>query len=183
MNNYKGIMDKSGFEGCQLPCVPEFAIATARYPAGSVIKFFKQLLAFPWNRYVKKFLKRSYYYFVNIGGKSKQQLAAKASALEGILKEGDLIRVRSFEEIKRTLDPFGELKGCAFLQEMRQYCGTEQKVFKVMHRFMDERDYKMKKTRGLILLENVFCSGTPVFGPCDRSCFLYWREEWLEKVE
>ena len=51
-----------------------------------------------------------------------------------------------------------------------------------MQTFMDERDYKMKKARGVILLENVICNGTPTFGPCDRCCFLFWREEWLERV-
>jgi len=81
-----------------------------------------------------------------------------------------------------TLDPFNELKGCSFPSQMYQYCGTEQKVFRVMKYFMDERDYRMKKTRGIILLENIFCNGTAVFGDCDRCCFLFWREEWLEKI-
>jgi hypothetical protein len=40
----------------------------------------------------------------------------------------------------------------------------------------------MKKVQGVILLENVICSGTPTFGACDRCCFLFWREEWLERV-
>ena len=48
--------------------------------------------------------------------------------------------------------------------------------------FMDERDYKLKKARGVILLENLICNGTPTFGKCDRCCFLFWREEWLEKI-
>ena len=90
--------------------------------------------------------------------------------------------MRTRQEIDSTLDPFKELKGCAFLPEMYQYCGTEQRVLKSMQRFMDERDYKLKKVRGVILLENVICTGTPTFGACDRCCFLFWREEWLEKV-
>jgi hypothetical protein len=90
--------------------------------------------------------------------------------------------VRSREEILSTLDPFKELKGCAFLPDMYQYCGTEQRVLRSMRHFMDERDYKLKKVRGVILLENVICNGTPTFGECDRCCFLFWREEWLEKI-
>jgi hypothetical protein len=86
------------------------------------------------------------------------------------------------QEILSTLDPFKELKGCAFLPEMYQYCETTQVVLKSMERFIDERDYKPKKTQGLILLENVICSGTPLYGKCDRCCFLFWREEWLEKI-
>lgn len=98
------------------------------------------------------------------------------------LKAGDWVRVRSWEEIQPMLDPFKETSGCAFLEDMRKYCGTKQRVFKSMERFLDERDYKVKKVRGVILLENVICGGTPAFGRCDRSCFLFWREEWLEKV-
>ena len=92
------------------------------------------------------------------------------------------MRVRSLEEIQKTLNPFKELKGCAFLEDMQKYCGSEQRVLKVMERFLDERDYQVKKARGIVLLEGVFCQGTPVFGPCDRSCLLFWREEWLEKI-
>ncbi len=99
------------------------------------------------------------------------------------LMAGDWVRVRSWEEIQPMLDPFKETRGCAFLEDMRKYCGTKQRVFKAMERFLDERDYKVKKVRGVILLENVICGGVPAFGRCDRSCFLFWREEWLEKIE
>ncbi len=98
------------------------------------------------------------------------------------LKAGDWVRVRSWEEIQSMLDPFKETRGCAFLEDMHKYCGTKQRVFKPMERFLDERDYKVKKVRGVILLENVICGGTPAFGRCDRACFLFWREEWLEKM-
>lgn len=46
-----------------------------------------------------------------------------------------------------------------------------------MEHFLDERDYKVKKVKGIVLLEGVIYQGTPVFGRCDRSCFLFWREE------
>jgi hypothetical protein len=77
---------------------------------------------------------------------------------------------------------FGELKGCRFMPEMWQYCGTTQWVLKAVRRFVDERDYQVKHCRNLILLKNVLCEGTSVYGPCDRSCFYFWRAEWLEKV-
>jgi hypothetical protein len=99
------------------------------------------------------------------------------------LQISDWVRVRSFEEIQSTLGSFNELKGCAFLDYMKEYCGTEQRVFKVLERFLDERDYQVKKVKGVVLLEGVFCQGTPVFGRCDRSCLLFWREEWLEKID
>jgi hypothetical protein len=41
----------------------------------------------------------------------------------------------------------------------------------------------MKQCKGIVILENVFCQGTKDFGACDRTCFFFWREEWLEKIE
>ncbi len=170
------------FEGCQLPCIPRFSIGTAEVTEKSFIKRLKRLLAFPWNGYVKKWLKQAYSISVRWRGASSEQMTAKNFSPTVPFETGDRIRVRTREEINSTLDPFKELKGCAFLPEMYQYCGTERRVFKAMQRFMDERDYKLKKVHGVILLENVICNGTPTFGACDRCCFLFWREEWLEKV-
>ncbi len=120
--------------------------------------------------------------FVPTRQRADQPLQVKDAAPPGKLNAGDWVRVRSREEIQTMLDLFKETRGCAFLDEMSKYCGTKQRVLKSMERFLDERDYKVKKARGVILLENVICDGTPAFGKCDRCCFLFWREEWLEKV-
>ncbi len=170
-------------DGCQLPSIPKFSSGLAESPGTSGISRIKRMLAVPWNYYVKKWLKRTYYFFMHLGGDSSAQKTARELAPDVPFRTGDLVRVRSREEIDSTLDPFKELKGCAFLPDMYQYCGTEQRVLRSMQRFMDERDYKMKKVRGVILLENVICSGTPTFGACDRCCFLFWREEWLERKD
>ena len=172
----------SNFAGCQLPSIPGLSTGLAEVGENSFSGRFKRALALPWNRLVKKWLKQLYYTTVQRQGGSAAQAAAKNFSPAVSLQKGDLVRVRTCEEIDSTLDPFKELKGCAFLPEMYQYCGTNQLVLKSMQRFMDERDYKVKKARGVILLENVICEGTPTFGPCDRCCFLFWREEWLEKI-
>jgi hypothetical protein len=172
----------SNFDGCQLPCVPKFSIGTANTVKQSPIRRIKRLLAVPWNYYGKKWLKQAYYISARWNGASSAQSAAKDFAPVTPFIKGDLVRVRTHEEILSTLNPFKESKGCAFLPDMVQYCGTTQRVLKSMQTFLDERDYKVKKVRGVILLENVICNGTPAFGPCDRCCFLFWREEWLEKV-
>ncbi len=170
------------FDGCQLPCIPKFSLGYAQPTERTVIGRVKRLLAAPWNRHVKKWLKQMYYTSVRWHGESSHQITAKEFAPTIPFQQGDWARVRSREEILATLDPFKELKGCAFLPEMYQYCGTKQRVLRSMRHFMDERDYKLKKVRGVILLENVICNGTPTFGECDRCCFLFWREEWLEKI-
>lgn len=99
------------------------------------------------------------------------------------LQAGDRVRVKSREEIMVTLGLFNDLKGLAFMPEMWQYCGTEQRVFKPLARFFDEREYQIRRARGIVLLEGLMCVGTEMFGPCDRSCFYFWREEWLEKID
>jgi hypothetical protein len=102
---------------------------------------------------------------------------------EKIFKVGDIVRVLSSEKIMTTLDRWGALKGCAFIPEMEIYCGTTQRVYKTVNRFVDERDLRVKKSKGIILLDGIMCSGTSFYGSCDRSCFFFWREEWLEKIE
>ncbi len=173
---------KLDFDGCQLPCVPKFSSGPARSIERSFVRRVKKLLAVPWNFHVKKWLKQAYYTSIRWRGDTSPQTFAKSFTPEIPFKNGDLVMVRSREEIQATLDPFKELKGCAFLADMYQYCGTQQRVLKSMQNFLDERDYKLKKVRGAILLENIICNGTPAFGACDRCCFLFWREEWLEKI-
>jgi hypothetical protein len=68
------------------------------------------------------------------------------------------------------------------MEEMWCHCGTTQRVYKRVEKFMDERDYLVKRCKGIVILEGVMCEGTKDFGPCDRSCFYFWREEWLEKL-
>jgi len=168
------------FEGCQLPSLPQVAIGLAETEPMPFLIQIKRRLANPWNYQVKPWLKSLYYAGAEVKGKNQ---SAISDHLTPGLKNGDRVRVRMREEIQATLNPFKELKGCAFLPEMWQYCGTEQYILQVMERFLDERDYKVKKVKGLVLLENVICRGTPVFGRCDRCCHFFWREEWLEKLE
>jgi len=99
------------------------------------------------------------------------------------LQPGDAVSVLSKEEIQKTLNHWNGLKGCAFMEEMWVYCGTTQRVLKRVNSFLDERDYKMKKCKGIVILDGVMCNGTKDFGKCDRSCFFFWRDEWLKKVE
>lgn len=114
----------------------------------------------------------------------KKHIAAGKGAASApvVAYNRDLALVRSRVETEATLDTFKELLGCAFLEYMWIFCGTEQRVLHPLERFLDERDYKVKRSNGIVLLEGVLCRGTPVFGKCDRACHLFWRVEWLEKI-
>lgn len=174
------------FQECQLPCLPRFAEGDADVGHQPVLKSLKRTFAKPWNYFLKKWLKRYTRFISNQNSKNARMAGVSVAPITSTqtytLKAGDLVRVRSRAEIEATLDRWKELKGCAFLEYMWQYCDTTQRVLQSMERFLDERDYKVKKVRGLVLLEGVICRGTPVFGRCDRCCHLFWREEWLEKI-
>lgn len=136
---------------------------------------------------LKRIIKRRWNFIKNQFKSILEMLNVKKRAEEikqtqNRLNAGDLVFVKSKEEIQKTLNKWNQLKGCAFMEEMWPYCGTKQKVFKRIEKFLDERDYLIKKCNGIIILENVMCQGTKDFGPCDRSCFFFWREEWLQRI-
>jgi len=98
---------------------------------------------------------------------------------------GDLVRIKSKSEIKRTLDEREKYKGCLFIDEMYEYCGKSFKVLKVIDYFFDEAQQKMCKCRDIVILDGVVCSGRQRLYKvrCDRNCFFFWHLGWLEKVE
>lgn len=136
---------------------------------------------------LKRVIKRRWRYLNHslskTAAKEKTVLNHDVGTCSQVLQPGDLVRVRSVAEIQATLDKWNQLKRCSFMEEMWPYCNTMQRVLKRVEKFLDERDYLMKKTKGIIILEKVFCQGTRDFGDCDRTCFFFWREEWLEKME
>jgi hypothetical protein len=136
---------------------------------------------------LKRILKRRWRYMVNFiheaeHAKGSINCYGEKQSFAQTLESRDLVRVRSREDIQATLDRWNQLKGCSFMEEMWLYCGTIQRVYKKVERFMDERDYLVKRCKGIVLLEGVMCEGTKDFGQCDRSCFYFWKEEWLEKL-
>lgn len=119
------------------------------------------------------------------GGRAPEAAPGAATAPLLLLKPGDRVRVRSAEEIRRTLDGNGALKGCAFGVGMYAYCGKELRVVRVVERFFDEARWRMLRGRNLVLLDAAYCDGSSVRDTqgCDRMCFYFWRTEWLERIE
>jgi hypothetical protein len=116
-----------------------------------------------------------------LGKQSKENDVSKLFPILN-LEKGDWVRVRSWEEIEQTLDERNDYKNCGFMQGMMQYVGTKQRVFKPVRVFVDERDLRLKKVKGIVLLEGLVCEGDERFGQCDRACYYFWREEWLERI-
>ncbi len=136
-------------------------------------------------RRLKRFIRRriAYLYQTFAILRNASEVGDQAAAVyDVVLQPGDHVRVRSRNEIAKSLNRWNCLRGCCFMEEMGSFCNTEQTVYKRVERFLDERDYHVKRCIGLVILKDVQCSGTVDFGRCDRSCFFFWREEWLEKI-
>jgi hypothetical protein len=172
---------------CQVPHLQVISEGRAKMPPESALLRAKVFVLrhFPpaWERALKritnKWMNRA---AVLSGGETKPNIDLATLAPAQPFQPGDWVKVRSLEEIQATLNHWNQVKGCGFMPEMAAYCGTVQRVLKPMTRFVDERNLTVKKASGIVLLDRVMCQGTAGFGHCDRSCFFFWREEWLEKI-
>jgi hypothetical protein len=99
------------------------------------------------------------------------------------LKAGDVVRVRSREEIRETLDEKSQFQGVEFMETMWEFCGQTHKVLKRIEKILDPWENRLRKSRDMVILEGLFCHGDPLHAlECDRTCLYYWKEAWLEKV-
>ena len=96
-------------------------------------------------------------------------------------KSGDVVEIRSLEEITATLDEHGSYEGLPFAAEMRQFCGRRFRVFKRADKICAETTYflALRRMRDAVMLEDVRCDGSDHDG-CRRLCMLFWKERWLK---
>lgn len=97
------------------------------------------------------------------------------------LKPGDWVQVKSEAEILATLDGSGKNKGMVFMPQMKQYCGKTFRVYKRVENIIFEESHTRRRLKDTVLLEGLICEGDG-YG-CDRSCFFFWREDWLTRVD
>jgi hypothetical protein len=115
------------------------------------------------------------------GGVSKVTLSTPLN-----LRPGDLVQVKSKEEIMQTLGANMKNRGLHFDVEMVTFCenGTHR-VLRRVERIIDEKTGRLiDLPNPCLILEGVTCSGllssTRMF--CPRSIYPYWREVWLKRV-
>jgi hypothetical protein len=96
---------------------------------------------------------------------------------------GDLVEIRSLDEILQTLDGRGTVNGLPFMPEMAAYCGTRARVLRRVDKLNDwVNGTGLKRMHGLVLLEGLRCDGS-AHGQCQSSCHLRWQEIWLRPVD
>jgi hypothetical protein len=96
------------------------------------------------------------------------------------LHRGDLVRVRSVDEILSTLDADGTVDGQLFMPEMLKFAGRELRVDSSAHKTCDGAA-GLRTMESTVHLEGVKCDGSAHDG-CQANCLLFWRQEWLEPV-
>lgn len=112
-----------------------------------------------------------------VSGGSKTPVSGDCERLN--LQPGELVQVRSEEEVRATLDAHGRHRGLLWMPGMTRFCGKTYRVHKRVETIMLESTGELRKVRNTVLLADVMCEN--LYG-CDRSCFHYWREVWLRRV-
>jgi hypothetical protein len=98
------------------------------------------------------------------------------------VQPGELVQVRTREEISRTLDVEGRNRGLSFDREMLMYCGGTFPVLKRVRRIIDEPTGKMvAMKRDCVILDGVICT-SKYHGLCQRAIYPFWREIWLRRA-
>jgi hypothetical protein len=102
------------------------------------------------------------------------------------LQPGELVRIKSHDEILATLNTRSRNRGLYWDAEEVPYCGETHRVLKRVTKIVNERTGKMQDMKTpCVILDEVICqsrySECRVF--CPRSIYSYWREIWLVRVE
>jgi hypothetical protein len=106
------------------------------------------------------------------------------------LQPGELVRVKSHEEILKTLNVDSKNRGMGWDAEFVPYCGGTYRVLTRVTKMIEERSGEkhgrmVDMKSPCIILEDVVCkarySHCRMF--CPREIYPYWREIWLERVD
>src|SRR6266511_204449 len=99
------------------------------------------------------------------------------------LRVGELVGVRSVEEILGTLDQDGRLEALPFMPEMLKFCGRRFRVYKRADKACDRIEFQgMRRMNDAVHLEGLRCDGE-AHGGCQAGCLIHWKEAWLKREE
>jgi hypothetical protein len=98
------------------------------------------------------------------------------------LRAGDVVEVRSLDEILATLDENGRLDDMPFMPEMIRYCGQRLRVSKRAHKTCDPAlGIIGLRMEDAVHLENLRCDGC-FHDACQADCLVFWKEAWLKRA-
>jgi len=99
------------------------------------------------------------------------------------LRPGDVVEVRSAQEILGALDTDASTEAMPFMPEMLQFVGQRFTVSRRVEKICDTAgktggSRRMERT---VYLDDLRCDGS-AHGGCQAGCRIYWKEEWLRPV-
>jgi len=98
------------------------------------------------------------------------------------LQPGELVEVKSADEIRATLDDLGKTRGLFFMPGMWEYCGQRLRVLFRIDRMMSEKTGDIRNLKQTVILDGVTCDGKAHSG-CQRGCYVFWKDTWLRRIE
>lgn len=98
------------------------------------------------------------------------------------LQPGEMVRIKTKEQIEATLNKGRLNRGMGFEEEMSRYCGRTARVRARVTKCIDERSGRLLTMKNpCIVLDDVVCNGV-YNASCPREFISFWREVWLERV-
>ena len=94
------------------------------------------------------------------------------------ISPGELVAVRSLDEILATLDADAKLDGLPFMPEMVPFCGRSFRVHRRAEKTCVE-GIGMRSMADVVLLKDLRCDGSAHDG-CQRGCLFFWKKAWLK---
>lgn len=99
------------------------------------------------------------------------------------LQPGEIVEVKSIEEMRATLDGDGRNRGLICDLELRKFCGRQYRVLSRLDRMISETTGEMRSVEGTVYLDGNLCMCAWSVGGCPRQEYCYWREVWLKRVD
>ncbi len=98
------------------------------------------------------------------------------------LRPGDVVEVKSPDEIFATLDG-DSIDEMPFMAEMLRHTGKRYTVARRVDKICDTvTDTGSRRMRSTVYLDDLRCDGS-AHGGCQAGCRLYWKEDWLRRVD
>lgn len=95
-------------------------------------------------------------------------------------RPGQLVRIRSLEQISMTLDRGGAVDGLPFMPEMAAFCHqTHRVIARVDKTCVEGQGLSTFSNTNVYILDGLRCDGTS-HANCSKLCILFWKECWLE---
>ena len=98
------------------------------------------------------------------------------------LQPGEVVEIKSLEEMRHTLDANGRNRGLVCDIELEVFAGTTDRVKARLERMISEATGEMRKVEATVILEGNTCMCARVVGGCPRLDYCYWREVWLKRA-